>query len=326
MPMSARLTPGFDLNAVEVFILTSELGGMTQSARHLGMTQSAVSQIISKLEMALNTRLFDRTMRPLALTPAGKLLRREGAELVAAARMLAREVCEQSSQTAECVVVAMAESIANHLTAPLLRALGSRAQQWQMRSGISLVQHREFLARSIDMLITGSSQLEDVEEIEHHPIMEEPFVIVAPAAYADLPVSIEAMTQLPFVRYSLLSAMGQRIERQLARMKLRIPNVIEVDSTHQQLSTVVALEGWSIATPLCLASQIELLPALTVLPMPRGSFRRRIQLVARKGEFGDLPRDMALQAAAILRGGKVESLIRMFPWIEGAMAWEGAPS
>ena len=90
MPMSARLTPGFDLNAVEVFILTSELGGMTQSARHLGMTQSAVSQIISKLEMALNTRLFDRTMRPLALTPAGKLLRREGAELVAAARMLAR--------------------------------------------------------------------------------------------------------------------------------------------------------------------------------------------------------------------------------------------
>lgn len=323
--MSAKLTPGFDLNAVEVFILTSELGGMTQSARHLGMTQSAVSQIISKLEQALNTRLFDRTMRPLALTPAGKLLRREGGELVAAARMLAREVGEKSSQTADCVVVAMAESIANHLTAPLLRALGPRAQQWQMRSGISLVQHREFLARSIDMLITGSSQLENVDEIEHHPIMEEPFVIVAPAACADVADVMETLVRLPFVRYSLLSAMGQRIERQLARMKLRIPNVIEVDSTHQQLSSVVALGGWSIATPLCLASQIELLPALTVLPMSRGSFRRRIQLLARKGEFGELPRDMARQAATILRGGKVESLIGMFPWIAGAMTWE-APS
>ena len=44
--MSTKLSPGFDLNSVEVFILTAELGGMTQSARHLGMTQSAVSQTI----------------------------------------------------------------------------------------------------------------------------------------------------------------------------------------------------------------------------------------------------------------------------------------
>ena len=76
--MSTKLSPGFDLNSVEVFILTAELGGMTQSARHLGMTQSAVSQTISKLEQALGARLFDRTMRPVALTPAGKLLRRDG--------------------------------------------------------------------------------------------------------------------------------------------------------------------------------------------------------------------------------------------------------
>ena len=64
---------------------------MTQTARHLGMTQSAVSQTISKLELALGVRLFDRAMRPLALTPSGKLLLREGAQLIASARGLARD-------------------------------------------------------------------------------------------------------------------------------------------------------------------------------------------------------------------------------------------
>ncbi len=34
--MSTKLSPGFDLNSVEVFILTAELGGMTQSARASG--------------------------------------------------------------------------------------------------------------------------------------------------------------------------------------------------------------------------------------------------------------------------------------------------
>ena len=152
-----KLPSGFDLNSVEVFMLTAELGGMTQTAQHLGTTQSAVSQTISKLEAALGVRLFDRGMRPMALTRSGKLLLRDGSQLIADAKTLAREVREGGERPAECVTLAMAESIANHLTAPLLQAMGNRAVRWQLRSGIALLQHHEFLARKLDMLITGSS-------------------------------------------------------------------------------------------------------------------------------------------------------------------------
>ncbi|WP_426260678.1 LysR family transcriptional regulator [Sphingomonas sp. DC1100-1] len=319
--MSTKLSPGFDLNSVEVFILTAELGGMTQSARHLGMTQSAVSQTISKLEQALGARLFDRTMRPVALTPAGKLLRRDGGELIAAAKLLAREVRDETARPADCITIAMAESLANHLTAPLLKAVGPRALRWQMRSGISLMQQREFLSRSIDLLITGSSQLENLEEVEHFPIMDEAFVIIAPAEYVGPLEPIETLTDLPLVRYSLLSAMGQRIERQLSRMRMQMPNVIEVDSTFQQVSSVAAGVGWSITTPLCLASQLELLPGLRVAPMRRASFRRRIQLVARRGEFGGLPQEIATRSTALLQAGKLAQLIDKEPWIADCVSW-----
>ncbi|MEG3152415.1 LysR family transcriptional regulator [Sphingomonas sp. ZT3P38] len=316
-----KLPSGFDLSSIEVFMLTAELGGMTQSASHLRMTQSAVSQTISKLEAALDTRLFDRSMRPLALTPSGKLLFRDGSRLLSAAKGLMREVREGSAQPFDCVTIAMAESLANHLTAPLLQACGNRVQRWRMRSGISLLQHHEFLARKLDMLVTGSSQLEDVEDVEHHPIMEESFIVIAPASYSGLLEGIEYLADQPFIRYSLLSAMGQRIEHQLTRMRLKLPNVLEVDSTMQQLSAVVAGLGWSITTPLCLASHPDLLDQMVIFPMPRAQFRRRIQLVARRGEFGDLPREIAAHARAILRTSRVGALAQHYPWLSSSVEW-----
>ncbi|MES1972139.1 MAG: LysR family transcriptional regulator [Pseudomonadota bacterium] len=321
-----KLPPGYELNSIEVFVLTAELGGMTQTARHLGMTQSAVSQTISKLELALGVRLFDRAMRPLALTPSGKLLLREGAQLIASARGLAREVREGSERAADCVTIAMAESIANHLTAPLLKGIGERALQWKLRSGISLLQHHDFLARKLDMLITGSSRLEEMEEVEHFPIMTEDFILIAPAEQDGPLDPIEALANTPFIRYSLLSAMGQRIERQVTRLRLKLPNTVEVDSTMQQLSAVAAGVGWSITTPLCLASQMELLPALKVAPMPRAQFCRHVQLVVRRGEFGTLPRDIAELSRRSLKQSRLRQLVEQLPWMESALHWPPEPS
>ena len=64
----------FDFHALEVFVLTVELGGMTASAQQMRITQSAVSQTIARLEQGIGTMLFDRTLRPLGLTPAGRAL------------------------------------------------------------------------------------------------------------------------------------------------------------------------------------------------------------------------------------------------------------
>lgn len=302
-------------------MLTAELGGMTQSAQHLGMTQSAVSQTISKLETALNTRLFDRTIRPLALTPGGKLLFRDGTHLLANAKSLVREVRDGSEQPFDSITIAMAESLANHLTAPLLQSLGSRTRRWQIRSGISMLQQLEFQARKLDMLITGSSQLHDVDGVEHHPIMDEGFLLIAPIAWQDEIDPIERLAGRPFVRYSLLSAMGQRIERQAARLRLDLPNCIEVDSTFQQMTVVASGIGWSISTPLCVASHPDLWPALAIHPMTRAGFRRSVQLVARRGEFGDLPREVAAQARQMLSEGRVAQLCERHPWVNGLLRW-----
>lgn len=311
-----RLPQAFDFYAIEVFLLTAELGGMTQSARHLGITQSAVSQIIAKLEAAVGANLFDRTLRPMALTTSGKALFDQGGKLVIEAKSLIGEIRDGSKLPIDTVTIAMAESVANQLTAPLIEHLGGRARNWRIRSGISQIHHNEFLARKFDMLITGSSTLENTPGIDHHNILDEPFILVLPARYTDDIGRIEQLIPMPFIRYSMLSGMGQRIERQMARMKVKLPNFMEVDSTFQQLTSVAAGLGWSITTPLCVAAHSPLLEHLRLAPMPRGQFSRSIQLVARTGDMGNLPAATAIFAQRYLIGKILPPLFAIHPWIE----------
>lgn len=63
-----------DMTALRAFVAVTEAGGVTRAAGFLNLTQSAVSMQIKRLETALDTRLFDRSGRSIALTPAGEQL------------------------------------------------------------------------------------------------------------------------------------------------------------------------------------------------------------------------------------------------------------
>ena len=64
-----------DLNALAVFATVAEEQSFRAAADRLGVTRSAVSQSIRRLEEALGTALLHRTTRSVALTEAGERLR-----------------------------------------------------------------------------------------------------------------------------------------------------------------------------------------------------------------------------------------------------------
>lgn len=316
-----KLPQEFDLHALEIFVTTVELGGMSQCAAHLRVTQSAVSQTIAKLENSIGTPLFDRSMRPLGLTTSGKTLFERARCLIALARSTYDDVREGADLPLASLTVAMSFSLANQLTAAIMAGLGDRAERWNIRSGISLEHQGEFLARDIDMLITGSFNLEHRSNVELHPVLEESFVIALPASYPGLLDLAAEPIDLPFVRFSQLTGMGQQIERQIVRMKLRLPNVVEVESSHQQLALVAAGLGWTITSPVCLSAAPDLLRRTRLEPMPRGRFSRLVQVVARTGELGDLPAQMAQLCARELRQITFPPLVAEAPWLAEQLVW-----
>lgn len=55
------------------FVRTVELGGFSAAARELGLTPSALSKLVTRLESSLGVRLLNRTTRRLATTAEGAL-------------------------------------------------------------------------------------------------------------------------------------------------------------------------------------------------------------------------------------------------------------
>ena len=77
---------------MRVFVRVVERGNFSAAAQDLGLTPSAVSKLISRLEDRLGTRLLHRTTRRLALTPEGETYHLRARDILAAIENAEAEV------------------------------------------------------------------------------------------------------------------------------------------------------------------------------------------------------------------------------------------
>jgi len=82
---------------IKIFLRVARAEGFRRAARGLGLSQSAISFHIDKLEDELGVRLFKRQGRTIALTAEGLLLFNELEELDRAARQVENSFATQSN-------------------------------------------------------------------------------------------------------------------------------------------------------------------------------------------------------------------------------------
>jgi DNA-binding transcriptional LysR family regulator len=85
-----------DIQQLQCFIYVAERLSFTLAARHLYLTQPAVSQQISELEKQLNLKLFIRSTHSVQLTPAGEIFLQEAYAILARIE----EAIQKAQQTA----------------------------------------------------------------------------------------------------------------------------------------------------------------------------------------------------------------------------------
>lgn len=86
-----------DIDLLRAFIAVAETGSFTAAAEVISRSQSAVSQKIIRLEEVLGTRVFERSSRALALTPAGERLLLGARKIMVHFDDFVREFCEPTT-------------------------------------------------------------------------------------------------------------------------------------------------------------------------------------------------------------------------------------
>jgi DNA-binding transcriptional LysR family regulator len=102
------------------FIRVVDHGSFAAAANTLGLTPSAVSKLISRLEDRLGVRLLNRTTRRLALTDEGTLYLLRSRDIVSAIEAAEEEVAASGARPAGCLRLNTGTAFARHQLAAVL--------------------------------------------------------------------------------------------------------------------------------------------------------------------------------------------------------------
>ncbi len=284
--------------AMEIFVTLIETGQMTAAARLVGITQSAASQHIANLENAYNTTLIDRSSRPLKPTQTGELMFRHATRVLNAVADLATDLRHKGPHPISRLRVGMLASIATTLSVPLVRLAKDQFGVGDMTLHAGQSGDHETLLRTkqADMVIS-SNPFYDMDGLERHAVLQEAFLLVLPSDYAGPTDRLEEiLAHLPLVRFADTTGIGRQTEQHLRRLKLKVPRVIQADRSSMVTSCVAQGLGFTLLTPsLLIDGFVEQMP-LRILPLPVAGLSRRITVVAREKELGQLPMELARAA------------------------------
>jgi DNA-binding transcriptional LysR family regulator len=164
-----------------ILVAVVQNGSIRRAARELGLTPSAVSQQIRRLEQETGVTLLRRTTRRLALTEAGEAFYEGCVAMVAAARSAHERLADlQDAPVGELRVSAPAGFSAVHLVSALTPFLASHPalalRLIVTDEGIDLIRER------IDFAITISRPLPSSSLVRRH-LADWPLVLCASPDY-----------------------------------------------------------------------------------------------------------------------------------------------
>lgn len=114
------------LTGLIAFARAGSVGSYTAAARALGVSPSAISKSVQRLEHHLGVRLFSRTTRSLTLTPEGRDLHERALRLLREAEAIEQAALAARSEPAGVLKVAAPLPIGVHILAPALPRFRAR--------------------------------------------------------------------------------------------------------------------------------------------------------------------------------------------------------
>ena len=271
-----------DPRRLRMLLAIARTGGVLAAADELGITPSAVSQQLNKLEDETGHALVVRTPRGSLLTPAG-LAMAEAAEEIERALNVARTRMEGGAELAGAVRVGGFSSFLRTMVIPRLPEWRAQYPQLQVRifeddlpALMRLLRQRELDAVVAELDSTTAEQRPLPAGMSEEPLLDEPWKLVVPSGVLIAPENIDlARLPIPWLGVEPSAANASVVGR------LRQSTGAQVEIIHQYYDTLTALalvaagEGAAVIPALALSGVVQ--DGVEVLDVP-GLGTRRIVL------------------------------------------------
>lgn len=262
------------LTGLVAFARTASLGSYTAAARSLGVSPSAVSKSVQRLEQQLKLSLFVRTTRSLALTPEGRDLEERTLRLLHEVEQIEQAAAAARAEPAGLLRITAPPPVVTHILAPAL----PRFRQRYPKISIDLRvgdRYADLIEDGIDVAIRIGATADS--RLIARPLAPHRLCAFAAPSYVathGMPLTIDDLIAHECVNFRYQST-GQalrwpfQIGEQLVEMA---PNAgITIDATEGVMAVVAAGGGVGFLPTYAAAAYVERKMLIPVLPELSGA-------------------------------------------------------
>ncbi|MFE6969126.1 LysR family transcriptional regulator [Isoptericola sp. NPDC057653] len=277
-----------DPRRLAILLAVHRHGGIVAAGEALGVSPSAVSQQVARLEAESGQRLVDRQPAGAVLTPAGRLVVEAAERIEAELTDTRRALAELAGEPSGTVAVGASPTLISGLLAPLagrlartspgldvhlLQAEGEAAQRELRRGGLDLI----LTETESDIGRSTPAGARDV------PVLDEPWLVVLPSHHP-VPESLTDLRHATWLGAEAGHAADRVVQRAHAASGATAPLTHRYDDYTVALSLVAADLGVAVVPALAVPG---LLPGtVRVVALPGLGTR---QIVARHRTTGGAP-------------------------------------
>jgi LysR family nitrogen assimilation transcriptional regulator len=217
---------------LEIFVKVAELGSLSKAAVALGRAQPILSKQIRELERELDTTLFHRTGRGLAVTPSGERLLARAQRILDEMLQAEREIRNLGQTQLVHATVAIPTTLGRILTAPLVSAIRARHPQIQLRlrEGTSGPILDWVMGRQVDVAILYDTM--PTPRGTTQPVFEEEMFLISRAGGPALPKTtpVRALAGMPLILPGENQGLRMLMEMTAAQAGIALNVLVEADT------------------------------------------------------------------------------------------------
>jgi DNA-binding transcriptional LysR family regulator len=249
-----------NMRYLRTFCSVAETRSFTETARRLGITQSAVSLQLQKLEREFGARLMDRSRHPVSLTPAGEALIVEGEAILRRYEAALEAVRRASGEVAGRLRLVASTIPAEYVLPAILAGFCRRypAVVPDVSVSDSAGVYKALAEGTVAFGFTGARR--DDLGLVHEPLTEDEVILVAAKGLVAPSTDVAGIASLPLVVREEGSGTLLTVRMKLRAAGLDLSEIrpaMRLGSTQAVLTAVRAGAGAGFVSRLAAASSLE---------------------------------------------------------------------